>query len=72
MPSKRSIVSIVLVVLAMGTIECCVGTALFGVFLETNKHQNLMRLSSLISIAYMQSMSPRFITSAGPSPVRIL
>ena len=47
-------------------------SALFGVFLETKKHQNLMRLSSLVIIACMQSMSPRFIMSPGPGPVCVL
>ena len=27
---------------AMSTVECCCITALFGIFLETNKHQNLI------------------------------
>ena len=51
-------------------------TALFGVFLGTKKHQNVMTLRRLVSIANMQSMSPHFITSPGPSPgagpVRVL
>ena len=33
----------------MSILELCVITALFGVFLETNKHQNLMRLSKLVT-----------------------
>ena len=49
----------------MSAIEVCGVTALFGIFLGTKKHQNLMRLSSPIIIAYMQSMSLCFITSPG-------
>ena len=56
----------------ISTTHLCGITALFGVFLETKTHQNLMRLSSPIIIAYMQSMSPCFITSPGPGRVRVL
>ena len=45
--AQSSIVLIVLVVTAastMSTMELCAIAALFDVFLETNKHQNLMRL----------------------------
>ena len=48
---ESSIVLIVLVAVApstMSTIELSGITALFGVFLETNKHQNLTRLKSLL------------------------
>ena len=64
----------------ISTTHLCGITALFGVFLETKKHQNLLRLRRLVSIAYMQSLSPHFITSPGPcfimspgpGPVRVL
>ena len=33
----------------MSTVDLCGVTALFGIFLESNKHQNLMRLNHLVT-----------------------
>ena len=44
MPKSHEILMFWLSASTMSTIQLCGITALFGIFLETNKHQNLMRL----------------------------
>ena len=48
---------------AMSTIESCHNTALFGIFLETNKHQNLTRLKLLLgfSVGCMVALQSFFV-----------
>ena len=54
------------------TIECDDLTALFGIFLETNKHQNLLRLRCLIDLWPLEGsevgvgrLQPRFVIDFG-------
>ena len=64
--------SIILVVLvndswAMSTIELYGITAMFGIFLETNKHQNLTRLSHPVTNKLQNLTRPSHSVLTGPS-----
>ena len=54
---------------AMRTIKLYVVTALFGIFLETNKHQNLMRLRP--PIVYAESVAFKEIAQSRGIPTTL-